>query len=62
MSQQHEQSLTLREWAAREKVPLGSAYHLSRVDGIAGLYRIGRRVRIRIDEYEAARRQSHSVG
>ena len=62
MAAPFEQSETLKEWAAREKVPLGSAYHLSRVDAIPGLYRIGRRVRIRTSEYEAVRQQKGSVG
>lgn len=52
--------LSLREFGERYDIPTGTAYHLSAADQIAGKMKIGRAVRIDVEEFEAAARNGHT--
>ena len=50
----HSRIVTLPEWCKINRVKKSLGYELSRRDGIPGMFRVGRQIRIDLDEYFAA--------
>jgi hypothetical protein len=55
---EHPRVVPLREWCKIVRVKPSLGYELSRHDQIKGIFRVGRQVRINLDEYFAQTKQA----